>query len=96
MQKLPQQLQILLLQLLTDPFGRKRGNCSTSALDLSAGCELGPILRGQKQSGTRPLALNLVGKLQHTMWLEGFAVLRVHKHHIRMIRLEEDESPAYF
>lgn len=84
-------LQLLLLQLLTDPFGRKRGNCSPAALDLSAGCEVEPILRGQEKPGTRPRLLNLVGKLQHTMWLEGFAVLHVHKHHIRMIRLEEDE-----
>ena len=60
-------------------------------LNLTAGCKVKPILRCQKQPRTRPLVLNLVGKLQNTERLEGFAVLHVHKHHIRMIRLEEDE-----
>ena len=65
-----------------------------SSLDLSAGCEIEPILRSQKQPA-RSLALNLVGKLQNAERLEGFAVLHIHKAHIRMIRIGEDESPAY-
>jgi hypothetical protein len=65
-----------------------------SSLDLSEGCEIEPILRSQKQPA-RLLALNLVGKLQNAERLEGFAVLHVDEAHIRMIRIGEDESPAY-
>ena len=92
--KIAKQFQILILQTLTHPFCRKIGNMPLSSLDLSEGCEIEPILRSQKQPA-RLLALNLVGKLQNVEGLEDFAVLHIHKHHICMIRIGEDESPAY-